>query len=107
MAASCRFNSLARRTTSRRRGQASCSCIHRSLREVFPEVGAIPGDTVHFFAAKQAGTLTDQPDELLRRLKSRQLDTTYVREYYLPFRMSPDRMSELAEQIRPGTRHTR
>ena len=24
-----------------------------------------------------------------------------MREYYLPFRMSPDRMSQLAEQIRP------
>jgi spermidine synthase len=76
-------------------------CIHRSLREVFPEVGTIPGDTVHFFAAMQPDAITDQPDELLQRLKSRHLETSYVREYYLPFRMSPDRMSDLATQIRP------
>ena len=76
-------------------------CINRSLREVFPEVSTIPGGKVHFFASKQAGTLTDQADELLRRLKSRHLKTSYVREYYLPFRMSPDRMAQLAEQIRP------
>jgi len=76
-------------------------CINRSLQEVFPEVTAIPGDTVHFFAATQAGTLTARADELLQRLKARHLATSYVREYYLPFRMAPDRMLEMAEQIRP------
>ena len=76
-------------------------CINRSLREVFVEVIIIPGETAHFVASKETGALTEQPDELLRRLKSRHLETTYVREYYLPFRMSPDRMSQLAEQIRP------
>jgi len=76
-------------------------CINRSLREVFPEVSTIPGDTVHFFASKQAGTLTDQADELLHRLQARRLETSYAREYYLPFRMAPDRMTELAERIRP------
>jgi spermidine synthase len=76
-------------------------CINRSLQEVFPEVTTIPGDTVHFFAATQAGTLTVRADDLLQRLKSRHVETSYVREYYLPFRMAPDRMLELAEQIRP------
>ena len=76
-------------------------CINRSLQEVFPEVTTIPGDTAHFFAAAQAGTLTVSADDLLQRLKSRHLETIYVREYYLPFRMAPDRMIEMAEQIRP------
>ena len=76
-------------------------CINRSLQEVFPEVTTIPGDTAHFFAATQAGTLTVRADDLLQRLRSRQLETRYVREYYLPFRMAPDRMLELADQIRP------
>ena len=80
---------------------AFLSCINRSLREVFPDVATIPGDTVHFFAAKRAGILTRSAGELLRRLRSRELHTSYVREYYLPFRMAPDRMSELEEQIRP------
>ncbi|MDR3746639.1 MAG: hypothetical protein P4M04_00520, partial [Acidobacteriota bacterium] len=76
-------------------------CINRSLQEVFPEVTTIPGDNAHFFAATQAGTLTSRADDLLQRLKSRHLETSYVREYYLPFRMAPDRMLEMAEQIRP------
>ena len=68
---------------------------------MFPEVSTIPGDRATFSPANRQAQLTDQPDELLRRLKSRHLETSYVREYYLPFRMSPDRMSQLAEQIRP------
>jgi spermidine synthase len=80
---------------------AFLSCINRSLRSVFPDVATIPGDSVHFFGSKEPGSLTRSPDELLQRLRSRQLNTSYVREYYLPFRMSPDRMQELEEQIRP------
>jgi len=80
---------------------AFLQCVNRSVRDVFPEVATIPGETVHFFAAKQPGVLTSNSAELLARLRSRQLQTRYVREYYLPFRMAPDRMEELAAHIRP------
>jgi spermidine synthase len=68
---------------------------------VFPEVVAIPGETVHFFAARQAGTLASGADELLARLHARNLQTSYVSEYYMPFRMTAERMAELDRQIRP------
>jgi spermidine synthase len=70
-------------------------CLERTLRAVFPGVAAIPGETVHFFAATKPGTLTADPVELVRRLHARRLHTEYVREYFLPFRMSPDRMLDL------------
>jgi spermidine synthase len=76
-------------------------CLLKTLRAVFPEVTAIPGETVHFFAAAQRGTLTTDPSELLARLRLRHLRTRYVREYYIPFRMSPDRMLDLQLQIEP------
>jgi spermidine synthase len=75
--------------------------MDKTLRAVFPEVVAMPGETVHFFAAKRAGVPTRDPAVLLARLRERRLATTYVREYYLPFRMAPERMSELEERIRP------
>ena len=75
--------------------------IHKTLRGVFPEVAVLPGDPVHFFAALQPGTLTASPEPLLARLRQRALGTMYVREYYLPFRMMPDRVAELAAAIRP------
>ena len=80
--------------------------IHQSLRAVFPEVTAIPGETVHFFAAKRAGTLASGADELLARLHARNLQTSYVSEYFIPFRMTPDRMADLHAQFRPGREGT-
>ena len=76
-------------------------CLERTLRQVFPEVQAIPGETVHFFAAAAPGTLTADPQELVRRLRARRLHTQYVREYFLPYRMSPERMQDLRLQIEP------
>jgi spermidine synthase len=38
---------------------------------------------------------------LLARLRARRLATSYVREYYIPFRMMPDRMADLDRQIEP------
>ncbi len=75
--------------------------IHKTLRLVFPEVAALPGGTIHFFAAAKPGTLASGANELIARLRSRNLRTTYVREYYLPFRMMPDRLADLQSQIRP------
>jgi spermidine synthase len=76
-------------------------CIYKTLRQVFPEVSAIPGDTAHFFATARAGSLTNDSQELIARLRARHIRTSYVREYYLPYRMMPDRMLDLESQIRP------
>jgi spermidine synthase len=76
-------------------------CLQKTLRAVFPQVVAIPGETVHFLAANQPGSLTLDPSELMTRLRERRIRTQYVREYYLPFRMSADRMLDLQLQIEP------
>lgn len=76
-------------------------CLNNTLRPIFAEVVAIPGGTIHFFAAAQPGTLVADADGFLSRLQSRRLRTTYVREYYLPFRMMPGRMLDLESQMRP------
>jgi spermidine synthase len=75
--------------------------IYKTLRAVFPEVTAIPGETVHFFGARRTGVLAAGSEELLARLRARRLETSYVREYYIPFRMMPDRMADLDRQIEP------
>ena len=75
--------------------------MNRTVSSVFPEVTAMPGETVRFFAAKRPGVLAAGPEELLARLRVRRLETRYVREYFIPFRMAPDRVRELESQIRP------
>ncbi len=74
-------------------------CIHHTLQTVFPYVVVIPGETIHFFATSQPAVLTDNPQTLIARLQERNLKTQYVREYSIPFRMMPDRMAQLRQQL--------
>ena len=76
-------------------------CVVKSLNQAFPVVQTIPGDIVHFFAAKRPGILAADSSELLLRLRQRHLKTSYVREYYIPFRMMPDRVADLRQNIQP------
>jgi len=76
-------------------------CINRTLHTVFPYVVAIPGETIHFFAATRPNLLTDDPHLLVSRLLERNLKTRYVREYFIPFRMMPDRMDQVRGQLQP------
>lgn len=74
-------------------------CIHKTLRSVFPDVLVIPGETVHFLASPQVGSLTLDSGELVARLRARHIHTSYLREYYLPYRMTPDRIADLESQL--------
>jgi len=76
-------------------------CINRTLKEVFPYVVAIPGETIHFSAATRPDVLTDDPHTLVARLLERNLKTRYVREYFIPYRMMPDRMTQVHDQLQP------
>ena len=76
-------------------------CIQRTLNQVFPYVVAIPGDTIHFFAATEPNVLTTDPKILIARLHQRNLHTQYVSEYFIPYRMMPDRMAQVQQQLQP------
>ena len=77
-------------------------CIFKTLHEAFPVVQTIPGEIVHFFAARREGVLAADPAELLSRLRERHLQTKYVRDYFVTFRMAPDRIADLEQNIRPN-----
>jgi spermidine synthase len=76
-------------------------CIQRTLDEVFPYTAVIPGETIHLFGAVQPGVLTEDPQVLMARLRERRLPTRYVSQYFIPYRMMPDRMAQVREQLRP------
>jgi spermidine synthase len=76
-------------------------CVRATLRQTFTEVAVIPGDNAVFLASNRAGLLTTSPGEIVSRLRARRLQTVYVREYYLPFRMAPDRVADLEQQLAP------
>ena len=74
-------------------------CLQQTLLRVFPSVVVFPGNTAAFFASPSPGLLTDNPDILVRRLRKRDIQALYVREYYLPYRLSPERRAYLRERL--------
>lgn len=81
--------------------------IHTSLREVFVDVKSIPGETNVFLACGQAGLLTYDANILARRLQERGVQTQYIREYYLPYQLSEDRIAYIEEVLsKKGIRNT-
>jgi len=77
-------------------------CVTRSLKEVFPRVAFIPGESLHLFAAEDPEILTEDPQVLVARLHERNLHTLYVSEYFIPFRMMPDRMDQMHALLEPS-----
>ena len=75
--------------------------IRLTFGEVFPYQAAIPGEIIHFFGAVQPGVLTRDPQLLVSRLRQRHLNTQYVREYFIPYRMMPDRMDQVETVLAP------
>jgi spermidine synthase len=77
-------------------------CIYGTVREVFSNVAVIPGETLHMFAAKQAGAVTENADVLVARLRERNVNTAYVRDYFIRYRMSAERMAQIDDVLRGG-----
>lgn len=71
------------------------ACIRTSVSEVFPTVTVIPGSPTHFIAGGTPGFVTRDPAVLSARIEARQLDTAYVRDYYLMDRLSALRVEAI------------
>ncbi len=81
--------------------KAFLRCIRRTLAEQFPYVVAIPGGTIHFAAATSPNVLTADPRVLLARMSQRHLQTQYVNQYFIPYRMAADRMRQVEDDLQP------
>ena len=75
--------------------------INKSLREVFPEVKIIPGESIHFFAANEKKILNLQSKYSISQLINRGIDNQFVNEFYLHFKLLPERINEVEKLIQP------
>ena len=75
--------------------------INKSLQEVFADVKIIPGESIHFFASNEKEVIKPKADLLISQLKNREIQNQFVNEYYLHFKLSPERMLEVKGQIQP------
>lgn len=75
------------------------TCLYRTMSQSFKEIVLIPGNAIHFLGCLSPGILTKDPEVLVQRLQQRNLSTVYMREYYIPFRMTMDRMDYVIEKV--------
>ncbi len=77
-------------------------CLFFTFNLAFQEIIIIPGYTLHFIGSNKKGNLTNDPEILISRIKHRNLPTKYIQDYYLRFRLSPDRIKYISEIIKTG-----
>lgn len=68
------------------------ACLKAALEKVFPQVMVTPGESNYFLASKQRGVLSLDWRLLMERLKERNIQAKYMREYYLFNELSPERI---------------
>ncbi|NIS62580.1 MAG: hypothetical protein GTO13_18310, partial [Proteobacteria bacterium] len=66
--------------------------LHRSMSVAYPGVLVLPGSTARFFGTMEDGTLISDPQVLVDRIKERRLALKYVRDYYLLFNLTQERL---------------
>lgn len=75
-------------------------CLENTVSSVFLNTIIIPGRTCHFISSQDRGYLTQSPEFILKRLADRGIQTIYVSPYFLPFRLSADRISYFNSLLR-------
>ena len=74
-------------------------CLEKTLGQVFSRVAIVPGETAYFLASDRSGEIRLESELLTQRLAEQNIQTLFVRDYYLFDRLSPERLSFLRESI--------
>lgn len=69
--------------------------LRYSMAQVYREVLTFPGATVRYFGCTEEGIMVSDPVALAKRMEQRGLDLRYVRDYYLLFDLSKERVEYL------------
>jgi len=77
----------------------AAATTNTSLRQVFPDVLLVPGETMFFLAARESHILSRDPDVLDRRLRDRDIDSDFVNEAWLRDALLPFRAELIQQQI--------
>lgn len=74
------------------------STLHATLKEAFPRVIALPGETIRWMASEK-GRLSSDPEILMKRLRKHNIHTRYIRDYYLAYDLSEERIQSLTGHL--------
>lgn len=73
--------------------------VAASLREAFPRVAALPGESVHLLGLREAAQPALSAPAILARLSARRIESLYLGEHMLPFRVTPERVRALETRL--------
>ncbi|MEW6008193.1 MAG: fused MFS/spermidine synthase [Candidatus Omnitrophota bacterium] len=73
--------------------------LKNTLWAVFPEVVITPGEVNYFLASNIKGLLTLDWQKLIQRLKERNIQAKYMREYYLYSELSNERIDAFGKNL--------
>ncbi|MDP8218234.1 MAG: fused MFS/spermidine synthase, partial [Candidatus Theseobacter exili] len=76
------------------------SSLLSSLQKVFPEVEYLPGNRCIFLASKEKNLLVTDPIILEKRISALGIEAIYIRDYYLKYRLSKERIQSFKEQLK-------
>lgn len=82
------------------------NALYRSMTVAFTDVLVLPGGTARFFGSIDPAILISDPQVLVNRIAERNLELKYVRDYYLLFNLSQERL-DYFRGILEGARGTR
>lgn len=77
--------------------------IYYTLKHVFKDVIVLPGDTNYFISSDNRGFITSSYREITDRIKKRNLNPEYLKQYYLKYNFSQLRVDKLMEVIKEVT----
>ncbi|HYA39839.1 MAG TPA: hypothetical protein VEF34_00940 [Syntrophobacteraceae bacterium] len=84
------------------REAALLKSLDATLRKTFGQVLVLPGESIRFIASQAGAGLTADPQVLIDRMRARNLDLIYVRDFYLLDLFNPIRLTYLESIIREG-----
>ena len=74
--------------------------LSETAKSEFSDVKIVPGDTAHFLLSNKKGIISLDHKEIASNLKSKGIDTFYVRDYYLFSKLSGERLQYLHTSLR-------
>jgi len=78
--------------------------IYNTLKIEFRDIKVLPGDSATFLASNKKDLLTYDTGILIKRLNERKINTQFVREYYLPFKLNPLRIKYMESTLKESNR---
>lgn len=74
------------------------SGICQTLKEVFPSVVIIPGETNNIYLSSES-ELTYSAESLISRLREKNLKASFISEFYIRYALSPERLSYVLSSV--------